>query len=109
MKTYDAAVEWVGFVVDLGRANDIYINLYKLYDILFKANETMKKIGVPLFREEPVEYGQMVIFKSVKEKFYGFGACPITMYDPWKHDVDLIQVNAIRKAMGLAVVRADFE
>lgn len=109
MRTYNKAVEWVGFVIELGRANGIYINLYKLCDILFKANEVMKKIGVPLFREEPTPFGQMVIFESVKEQFYGFRTCPITIYDPWKHDVDLIQVNAIRKAMGLAVVRADFE
>lgn len=109
MKTYDKAIDWVGFVIDLGKANDIYINLYKLYDIMFKANATMEKIGVPLFREEPIYLGKMVNYKSIREQYYGFAACPITMYEPCKYEVDLIQVNAIRKAMGLPVVHADLE
>lgn len=49
MKTYEKAIDWIGFVIDLGRINGIYINIYKAYDILFKANETMKKVGVPPF------------------------------------------------------------
>ena len=104
MRIHEKAVEWVGFVIDLGRINHIYINLYKAYDILFKANETMKKIGVPLFREEPAYCGQLVYYKSIKEEFYGFGGCPITMYEHYDFDVDLIQVNAIRQAMGLDTV-----
>ncbi len=112
MKTYDKAVEWMGVVLDIGKANGVYINGFKLYQILYDANEMMKKkTGMALFREEATIINKAWLrYDSIKEKMLGVvGPWPITIYDPSDVDVDLIQLNAIRKAMGLAVVRADLE
>ena len=112
MKTYDKAVEWMGVVLDIGKANGVYLNGFKLYKILYDANEIIKKkTGMALFREEvTIINNAWLRYESIKEKMRGLvGVWPIYTYDPGNIDVDLIQLNAIRKAMGLPVVRADLE
>ena len=110
MKTHEKAVEWMGLVLDLGKANGMYLNVYTVYEVLFYANETMKKLtGMPLFREEPTSgpASHFVIYDSVKRESGAYGACPVTCYEPCTFNVDLIQINAIRKAMKLPLVHAD--
>lgn len=111
MKTYNKASDWMALLIDLAEANGIYLPSVKLYEILYNANEIMKKAtGMPLFKEKPVIHSHWVSYDSVQNALHGVvGPCPVTIYEPNNLKVYLIQVNALRKALKLPVINASFE
>lgn len=111
MKTYEKASDWLALLIDLAEANGIYLPSVKVYEILHNANEIMRKAtGMPLFKEEPVIHSHWVSYNSVEDVLHGVvGPCPVTIYEPNTLKVDLIQVNALRKALKLPAINANFE
>lgn len=112
MRTYEKASDWFGLVLRIALNKNRYLTGFQICNILYKANRIMEdETGILLFNESESKQDSYLWYESIDEMSHGVLGLRNLSLSPtvlFTIDCDLIQLNAIRKAMNLPVIHSDF-